>query len=140
MAPKNEKYELEKRNSRLKRIAQMRKELRHLEGALNHIEHLVRGPRTPLAALRSVAAPFRGWTLSVVQSYVILEHVLSNSVDAKLAMGKLDSVISSAIDLYAPRVVEPDPVNFIDPYDRMDLGTQGASATAITPRDPYDRD
>ncbi len=30
MAPKNEKYELEKRNSRLKRIAQMRKELRHL--------------------------------------------------------------------------------------------------------------
>ncbi len=76
----------------------------------------------------------------MVQSYVILEHVLSNSVDAKLAMGKLDSVISSAIDLYAPRVVEPDPVNFIDPYDRMDLGTQGASATAITPRDPYDRD
>lgn len=124
-AAAKKQYERDKLNSRLKRIAKMRKELRHLEGALNHIEHLVRAPSTPLAALRSVAVPFRGWTQSVVESYVILEHVISTKADATLAMKTLSGLVSATADLYAPRVIEPDPVDYVDPMDRMDVGSSG---------------
>jgi len=107
-AAAKKQYERDKLNSRLKRIAKMRKELRHLEGALNHIEHLVRAPSTPLAALRSVAVPFRGWTQSVVESYVILEHVLSAKDDAKFAMQAITNTISETAYLYARGPVRYD--------------------------------
>jgi hypothetical protein len=105
-------YEEQKRDSRLKKIREMRGELRKLENALNHIEALVRTPNTPLASLRHAAVPLRGWSQSLVESYVVMEHVLSSKQDATNAMWKLTSLIGQTADRYKPAVIAPDPVPY----------------------------
>ena len=99
---------------------EMRNELRKLETALNQIEHLVRTPNTPLAALRAAAVPLRGWSQSIVESYVVLEHVLSTKQDATIAVQKLYDLIRNTTDRYAPAVIEPDPLPYYpDIIDRL---------------------
>jgi hypothetical protein len=105
-------YEQQKRDSRLKKIREMRSELRKLENALNHIELLVRTPNTPLTSLRQAAVPLRGWSQSLVESYVVMEHVLSSKQDASTAMWKLTDLIRNTVDRYKPAVIEPDPVPY----------------------------
>ena len=106
-------YEQQKRDSRLKKIREMRGELRKLENALNHIEVLVRTPNTPLASLRHAAVPLRGWSQSLVESYIVMEYVLSSKQDADNAMWKLNTLIGSTADRYKPAVIEPDPVPYL---------------------------
>jgi hypothetical protein len=105
-------YEQQKRDSRLKKIHEMRGELRKLEAVLNHIEALVRTPNTPLQSLRQAAVPLRGWSQSLVESYVVMEHVLSSKQDASAAMWKLTDLIRNTVDRYKPAVIEPDPVPY----------------------------
>jgi len=102
-------YEQQKRESRLKKIREMRNELRRIEAALNQVEHLVRAPKTPLPLFRLAAVPLRGWTQSLVESYVVLEHVLSSKQDVPSALQQLESVIWRTAERYKPAVIEPDP-------------------------------
>ena len=105
-------YEIQKRESRLKKIREMRNELRRLETALNQIEHLVRTPKVPLQALRAAALPLRGWSQSIVESYIVLEHVLSSKQDAATAMWKLTDLVRTTADRYKPAVIQPDPLPY----------------------------